>query len=102
MPHGYVFVHLYYIGRDDWYNIRCIYTYRREASRCSFRRTGNARAFRMWSEQQVLASRFFYIATESYLLFEADGKIKDYETYEKFFSEEWPPHDGHGYDLCFM
>ena len=31
MSHGYVFVHLYYIGRDDWYNARCVYTYRREA-----------------------------------------------------------------------
>ena len=31
MSHGYVFVHLYYIGRDDWYNARHVYTYRREA-----------------------------------------------------------------------
>ena len=30
--------------RDDWYNVRDVSTYRREASRCSFRRTGNARA----------------------------------------------------------
>ena len=45
MSHGYVFVLLCYIGRDDWYNVRYAYTYRREASRCSFRRTGNAKAF---------------------------------------------------------
>ena len=31
MPHGYVSIHLCYIDYDDWYNVRCIYTYRREA-----------------------------------------------------------------------
>ena len=31
MSHGYVLVLLCYIGRDDWYNVRCVYTYRREA-----------------------------------------------------------------------
>lgn len=47
MPHGYVFVLLCYIGRDDSYNSQgVVYTYRREASRCSFRRTGNARALK--------------------------------------------------------
>jgi len=40
MSHGYVFALLCYIGRDDWYNVRCVYTYRREASRCSFRQIG--------------------------------------------------------------
>ena len=103
MSHGYVFVHLFYIGRDDWYNVRCVYTYRREASRCSFRRTGNARAFRMWSEQQVTGFTLFLYSKQNYdLPFEADGKRLNNETYEKFLSEEWPPHDGHGYDLCFM
>lgn len=36
MPHGYVFVPLCYIGRDDWYNVRYVYTYRREASVARF------------------------------------------------------------------
>ena len=41
MPHGYVFVLLCYIGRDDSYNSQgVVYTYRREASRCSFRQIG--------------------------------------------------------------
>ena len=31
MSHGYVFVLLYYIGYDNLYNTRCVYTYRREA-----------------------------------------------------------------------
>ena len=31
MSHGYVFVLLYYIGCDNPYNARCVYTYRREA-----------------------------------------------------------------------
>ena len=41
MSHGYVFVLLCYISRDDSYNSQgVVYTYRREASRCSFRLTG--------------------------------------------------------------
>ena len=41
MSHGYVFVLLCYIGRDDSYNSQgVVYTYRREASRCSFRQIG--------------------------------------------------------------
>ena len=31
MSHGYVFVLLCCIGQDDWYDVRYIYTYRREA-----------------------------------------------------------------------
>jgi len=31
MSHGYVFVLLCCIGLDDWYDVRCVYTYRREA-----------------------------------------------------------------------
>ena len=60
MSHGYVFVLLCYIGRDDSYNSQgVVYTYRREASRCSFRSTGQCEGLQSWSEQQVLASRFF-------------------------------------------
>ena len=41
MSHGYVFVLLCYIGRNDSYNSQgVVYTYRREASRCSFRQSG--------------------------------------------------------------
>ena len=41
MSHGYVFVLLCYIGRNDSYNSQgVVYTYRREASRCSFRQIG--------------------------------------------------------------
>ena len=45
---------------------------------------------------------FLYSKQNYDLPFEADGKRLNNETYEKFLSEEWPPHDGHGYDLCFM
>ena len=31
MSHGYVFVLLCYIGYDNWYIVRSVYTYRREA-----------------------------------------------------------------------
>ena len=63
MSHGYVFVLLCYIGRDDSYNSQgVVYTYRREDSRCSFRLTGQCESLTEWSEQQVLASRlFFYV-----------------------------------------
>ena len=53
---------LCYIGRDDSYSSQgVVYTYRREASRCSFRLTGQCEGLEAWSEQQVLASRFFYL-----------------------------------------
>ena len=61
MPHGYVFVLLCYIGRDDSYNsLGVVYTYRREASRCSFRRTGNARALKHEASNKVGFTLFFY------------------------------------------
>ena len=57
---GMFMVLLCYIGRDDSYNPQgVVYTYRREASRCSFRLTGQCEGLEAWSEQQVLASRFF-------------------------------------------
>ena len=45
MSHGYVFVLLCYIGRDDSYNSQgVVYTYRREASVARFDDMGNAKA----------------------------------------------------------
>ena len=44
MPHRYVFILLCCISRDDWYNIRYIYTYLREASVARFDKSGNAKA----------------------------------------------------------
>ena len=62
MPHGYVFVLLCYIGRNDSYNSQgVVYTYRREASRCSFRRTGQCESLILWSEQQVTGFTSFFI-----------------------------------------
>ena len=63
MSHGYVFILLCYISRDDWCNVRwSIYTYRREASRCSFRRTGQCEGLKECDEQQVqVLTLFLYI-----------------------------------------
>jgi len=61
MSHGYVLVLLCYIGRDDWYNVRYVYTYRREASRCSFQLTGQCESLQSWSEQQVIGFTLFFI-----------------------------------------
>ena len=63
MPHGYVFVLLCYIGRDDSYSSQGgVYTYRREASRCSFRRTGQCESLIKWDGQQVqVLTLFLYI-----------------------------------------
>ena len=40
----YVSIHLCYISRDDWYNVRFVYTYLREASVARFDKSGNAKA----------------------------------------------------------
>ena len=51
MSHGYVFVLLYYIGCDNSYNARCVYTYRRGAfALLVSTELGNARAFESWDE----------------------------------------------------
>ena len=74
MSHGYVFVLLCYIGRNDSYNSQgVVYTYRREASRCSFRQIGQCEGLTEWSEQQVLASRFFYSKRNYNVPHEAGG-----------------------------
>ena len=60
MSHGYVFVLLCYISRDDSYNSQgVVYTYRREASRCSFRLTGQCEGLEAWSEQRVTGFTLF-------------------------------------------
>ena len=57
---SYSFV--YYISRDDWCNVRwSIYTYRREASRCSFRLTGQCEGLKECDEQQVQVLTLLYI-----------------------------------------
>ena len=66
MPHGYVFVHLCYINRDDWYNVGCVYAYRREASRCSFRQIGQCEGLTEWSEQQVTGFTLFLYSKRNY------------------------------------
>ena len=51
---------LCYIGRDDSYSSQgVVYTYRREASRCSFRRTGNARALKHGASNRCWLHVFF-------------------------------------------
>ena len=62
MSHGYVFVLLCYIGRNDSYNSQgVVYTYRREASRCSFRQIGQCEGLTEWSEQQVTGFTSFFV-----------------------------------------
>ena len=61
MSHGYVFVLLCYISRDDSYNSQgVVYTYRREASRCSFRRHGQCEGLTLWNGQQVQVLTLFF------------------------------------------
>ena len=75
---GMFYILLCYTDRDGWYDVGCLFAYRREASRCSFRQTGQCESLTEWSEQQVLASRFFYYLWSSK---EPDdsGIIKRYE-----------------------
>lgn len=108
MPHGYVFVLLCYIGRDDSYNSQgVVYTYRREASRCSFRRTGNARALKHGASNRYWLHAFFIVNGTIMCRMRPVAHIKTlkhYETCEEFLSKERPPHDGHGYEfgICIM
>ena len=75
MSHGYVFVLLCYIGRNDSYNSQgVVYTYRREASRCSFRQIGQCEGLTEWSEQQVTGFTLFLYSKRNYdLPHEAGG-----------------------------
>ena len=108
MPHGYVFVHLCYTSRDDWCNVGCVYAYRREASRCSFRRHGQCESLQLWSEQQVTGFTLFYIVNGTIMCHMRPVvhiKIfKHNETCEEILSKERPPHDGygHGYGIRFV
>ena len=44
MSHWICFVFLCCTNRDDWYNVRFVYTYLREASVARFDKSGNAKA----------------------------------------------------------
>ena len=59
MPHGYVFVLLCYISRDDWYNVRFVYTYLREASVARFDKSGNAKALQSETSNKCWLHAFF-------------------------------------------
>ena len=63
MSHGYVFIRLCYISRVDLYCVRCIYTYRREASRCSFRQTGQCESLKDVERATGIGFTLFFMPT---------------------------------------
>ena len=60
MSHGYVLYSSYGDSCETNAISVVIYSYRREASRCSFRQTGQCEGLQSWSEQQVTGFTLFY------------------------------------------